>query len=240
MTRPSAKRELKHINVPLEIKEDKALEKGQFKGLGSTFGNVDFGGDRIEKGAFADTMAEWKQNGALPYMPWYHDMRVLVGDWLEVRETDQGLEMLGQVWVDEKSTESSKMVHNMLTGTGAKELSIGFSIVDSESVKENGENVRIIKQIDLYEVSVVPFGMNPKAQISDAKSLLNGEGVPDIRAIENILKQGGLSAAHAKALIAKGYGAIERDANDSDSERDAAMTKALAPFHDILNSMKGP
>ena len=45
---------MEHKAVPLQIK--KLEDSGEFVGLASTYGNVDLGGDVIERGAFTNTI----------------------------------------------------------------------------------------------------------------------------------------------------------------------------------------
>ena len=45
---------------------------GIFAGYGAVFGNVDALGDVIEKGAFTDTLKEWKARGKYPPMLLQH------------------------------------------------------------------------------------------------------------------------------------------------------------------------
>ena len=45
---------------------------GVFSGYGAMFGNVDAGGDVIEKGAFKDTLREWEDKGKYPPMLLQH------------------------------------------------------------------------------------------------------------------------------------------------------------------------
>ena len=49
------------VAVPFELKE--IADAGTFSGLGSTFGNVDLGGDIVEPGAFAESL-----DGRVPKM----------------------------------------------------------------------------------------------------------------------------------------------------------------------------
>lgn len=198
------------------IEKKAVTETGEFEGYGSTFGNVDFGNDVIAKGAFTESLAEWGQKMQLPLMPWFHDMKMPVGDWLEMREDEQGLFVKGKLWIGEKQIESSKMVHNLLTGTGPKGMSIGFKSLESsyeeKEIDGRSQTIRVIKKAQLYELSVVPFGMNPNATVTQAKSLVDEEGeIKDIRACEKILRDAGLSKKQANTLLSSGYKALVGD-----------------------------
>ena len=48
---------------PFELKFASDTKPGSFSGYGAVFDNIDDGGDMIVKGAFRDTLAEWKAKG---------------------------------------------------------------------------------------------------------------------------------------------------------------------------------
>ena len=227
--------EQKRIVIPFERKA--VSQEGEFEGYGSTFGNEDFGGDVIEKGAFMETLSEWKGKGQLPMMPWFHDMKMPVGEWVSMAEDEHGLAVKGQLWLGEKVTEASKMVHNLFTSNGPKGLSIGYSVNESsyEDLKtEDGrmKTIRRIKSLSLFELSPVPFGMNPKALVTDAKSLMKKDGeLVTEREVERILRDAGLSNSEAKAFISKGFRALSRD---DDSEEAKGILENLKNNISIL------
>ena len=83
-------------------------------------------------------------------------------------------------------------------------MSIGFNTILAAYEEREGRSVRIIKQAELWEASLVPFGMNPAAQVTDVKS--------DIRVFEKALRDRmGLSQKEAAAVASLGYSAVHRD-----------------------------
>lgn len=235
--------EIKRAIVPFTLTDTKALtEKGDFQGYGSTFGNVDFGGDMVLPGAFKDSLDEWSEKGQLPSMFWYHDMGEPVGDWLSMDEDEVGLKCEGTVWTGDKRTDCSTKAHNMITGTGPKGLSIGYSVLDSSDETVDGKTVRMFKKVALWEVSIVPFGMNPEAVITGAKSLYAGGDLVTIRQAERLLKNSfNLTTRQAKAFLAGGYDGLMRDAEDQGDMRDAdpatdheELCKSLSNITSIL------
>src|SRR5690606_38639447 len=83
-------------------------------------------------------------------------------------------------------------------------MSIGYNTLSATYEERAGQEVRIIREAELWEASVVPFGMNPEAQITSVKS--------DIRLFENALRERmGLSQKEAAAVASLGYPAIHRD-----------------------------
>lgn len=219
--------EIKRISCPLvEVKADGDAnsEEGVFSGYGSTFGNLDLGGDIIRAGAFEKSLNEWGMKGEMPFLLAFHDMSRPIGDWLEMREDEKGLFVRGRLWVNgDRRIEDAVMAYNMLRGTGQKTLSIGYRVNDYEMQESVNGSIRVIKEIDLVEVSVVPIPMNPQAKITAVKSLTDDEGqLLSKREVEKALRDAGLSSRQAKAFIASGYDALERDAkgNGEGADRD--------------------
>jgi len=193
----------------LEVKLD-AGQPGRFKGYGSTFGNVDLGKDRVAKGAFARSLAEHGKAGTLPAMYWMHDRAEPVGDWLDMGEDSKGLWTEGQLWTGDNETECSRKSGNLLRGTGPKGMSIGYGTKKYSFDQKLG--IRTLEDVDLYEVSIVGYGMNPKALVTHIKSLVEDGETPTIRDLEEVLRDAGLSATQAKAILSGGYKLLQRDA----------------------------
>lgn len=217
------------------VDEDK--EMGYFEGWGSVFNGVDHGGDSIAKGAYTKSLEEWNNKSQLPALLWQHEMSNPIGNWMEMKEDDKGLYVKGQLWVKgTQRIEQAVVAHNMLTGTGPKGLSIGYAVKDFEMMEYEGGSVRLLKEIKLYEVSVVSYPMDPKAEITQAKSLVDGEGkVHDIRTFEKTLRDAGLSRSQAKTLISGGYKAL-CDTDDLDEKRGDSRDESLID-EDVLASL---
>jgi len=151
----------------------KSLSAMQFEGHGAIFGNVDLGGDVILPGAFKRTLAEHRSEDSLPAMFWMHDMTRVPGKWLDMNEDDKGLAVKGEL----APTDLGKEIHTLLKMDAVSGLSVGYI---PKEVDYNQDGVRLIKDVDLLEVSIVSIPMNPKAQIAHVKSRLSavGEYVP--------------------------------------------------------------
>jgi hypothetical protein len=97
-------------------------------------------------------------------------------------------------------------------------LSIGFQT--KLDAYDGRRKARMLKEIDLREISLVPFPMNESARVTGVKAL---EDIKTIREFEEALVNGtlpALSAKEAKALLAGGFKAIrsERDAGEVSAE----------------------
>ncbi len=197
-----------------------ANARGEFVGYASTFGNVDLGGDIVERGAFANTLQQRKAGDVA--MLWGHDVRqVPIGRWLDMREDDRGLQVRGQLTLD---IPRAREVHAALKEGTVKGLSIGYRIPPGGAEPDKGGRVRRIKAVDLFEVSVVTFPMNTRAQVARVKG-----ADMTIREFEAFLRDaGGFSAAAAKAIAASGYKAAQPRDEGAASELAGLLRRNIA------------
>ena len=211
-----------HLTIPLEVKN---LKNKEFDGHGSIFGNEDLGGDIVLPGAFNATLADHREKGTLPQMFWMHDPSRVPGKWLSMGEDSNGLKVKGVL----ADTPLGDEIHTLLTMEAVKGLSIGYRVVEDDWTKDGQ---RLLKQVDLWEVSVVSLPMNPLAQVVHAKSQLSqrGEYVPTAREFEHTLRDVGCSQRVAKRILAKVYDGEVRDVltGDDDEECDVlSVMKAM-------------
>lgn len=182
--------------------EIKALSDGEFEGYGSTFGNVDLGGDVILPGAFKETLKEYSAAGTLPAMFWSHRMDQVPGKWLAMQEDNKGLYVKGQF----APTQLGNDTRALLKMDAVRGLSIGY--VPSVRPEYGSDGARLLKAVDLYEVSVVAIPMNPKAQVNAVKSLLLDQredgGLAELkRECERFLRTLGLDKQSAMGRVSK-------------------------------------
>ena len=220
------------LTTPLQIKN---LNSREFDGHGSIFGNEDLGGDIVVPGAFSKTLATHKKNGSLPQMFWMHDASRVPGKWLDMSEDDNGLKVKGVL----ADTPLGNEIHTLLTMDAVKGLSIGYLTIQDDWTKDG---TRLIKEAELWEVSVVSLPMNPLAQVAHAKSQLSllGEYVPTAREFERTLRDVGCSQHTAKTILSKVYGDtrdVEEPWQDTD-EGDVSLD-AENEERDVLGALKG-
>ncbi|HEV7455920.1 MAG TPA: HK97 family phage prohead protease [Roseococcus sp.] len=197
------------IEASAEFKfaDPEAAARGEFVGYASVFGNIDLGGDIVERGAFSSTLQ--KRGAGDVAMLWGHDVRQPpIGKWLELREDDRGLMAKGQLILD---VAKARDVHALMKEGALKGLSIGYRVAEGGAEFERNGRVRRIKAVDLFEISVVTMPMNTRAQVQRVK----GEG-PTIRDAEEALREAGFSRSEAKAILAHGFKAMpQRDADEA-------------------------
>lgn len=160
----------KPLVFPFEIKSQKITNKYfEFEGYLSTFGNVDRGRDVVMPGAFEKTLQEIKaraqDNGKAGLLPllWQHNMREPVGTFIEMREDDKGLFVKARMPLSDTFV-TGRVIPQMEIGS-IDRMSIGYTIVDAEYE----EDVRRLKELNLWEGSLVTIAENDNATIEMAQ-----------------------------------------------------------------------
>lgn len=208
---------------PLIVK--RASGQGRFTALASTF-ELDRQGDRIAPGAFARTLAALETRGGRIPLLWNHDPDEPIGSIEVARETRDGLEVEAVIAL---ATPQGARAYELLK-SGALSLSIGFSIAPEGAAVDDG--VRVIRDLDLAEVSVVAVPANAGAVVHSVKTLF-----PTPRDLERAAReQLGLSGREAKRLLAGGWSALMREDEPEEEPRndDAAAMAALQSLKDIF------
>lgn len=188
--------ELKYLDRPFEVKA--VDDEGIFTGYVSVFGNVDAGGDIVVPGAFTDSLAAWKAKGKLPPVLWQHRTCEPLGPFLEMREDTHGLWVKGQLLVTD--VPRAREARALLKSKALDGMSIGYVPRDDSIDRATG--VRSLKKVDLYEGSIVTFGMNGMATVNSVKSAI--DSLESLADAERFLRDaGGLSRSQATAFVAR-------------------------------------
>jgi len=187
--------------------EDEDKDYGTFEGYGSVFGNKDLGNDVIERGAFLKSLKRRKpQNVKLLYQ---HKSDMPIGVFDEIKEDDHGLVVKGRLAL---KTQAGAEAYELLKMGALDGLSIGFRVNPKEVSYDKRGNKRIIKEVDLMEVSLVTFPMNPQATVRSVK----GEEI-SIREWENGMRDAfSLSRSEAKMAakaVTDAFGQRDVDTN---------------------------
>lgn len=134
---------------------------GTFEGYASIYGNVDSYGDVVESGAFTKTISE--RGSKIPVL-WQHDSRLPIGTG-EVFDAGNGLGIKGRI-IDSVSYGADAL--KLMREGVVKGLSIGYSVM--KDAWDADRKVRLLKEVKLYEVSVVTFPANELAVLNGVKS----------------------------------------------------------------------
>ena len=209
------------LDMPLTIKS--VSDTGEFEGYGSVLGVKDSYSDIIVPGAFQKSLAGWEEKGRMPALLWQHNMSEPIGIYTEMREDETGLYLKGRLLIDDDPL--AKRAHAHMKAGSLSGLSIGYVLNDYEYDK--AKDAFVLKDIDLWEVSLVTFPANDEARISNVKSLLERGETPPPSKVEKALREVGFSGSQAKAFMAKGYSAI--------TPRDAAADDALESLKTLIS-----
>jgi HK97 family phage prohead protease len=134
-------------------------EDGSFEGCLSPYNNVDEGADVVEPGAFTKTIQE---NGNIIPLLSQHKADCPIGQ-LALEDRPDGLYCKGQILLE---LPEAKNNYILLKAKVIKGLSIGYDAVKAQII----DGVRHLKEIRLYEGSVVTFPMNNLAMVTSVKS----------------------------------------------------------------------
>lgn len=212
---------MKFTTAPLEIKfQASETDTGRFTGYVSTYGgSPDSYGDIIEKGAFAATLERHRLNDTRPALLWQHDQTQPIGIWESFQDTDQGLQAEGVLNLD---TVKGREAHALMK-QGALALSIGFTLPEG-GAELRSDGVRVLKSINLVEVSAVSIPANANARIHAVKAFDASQ--PDRKAFEMAVREMlGLNPTESKRLLENGWNGL---ASDQRSEKEQIeIVKAL-------------
>jgi HK97 family phage prohead protease len=157
-------------NFSLKVKS--VAPDGSFVGMGAVYGNTDLGGDQIQPGAFARTIAA-KQT--FPLL-WQHDPSSPIGT-VKVTDSPGGLQVQGQLLLSDPTAQKA---YSFLKAGIIRGLSIGF-----ETIQDSLEDgVRMLKELRLWEISVVTFPMNLEAAVTSVKAMSDADRATHFKAID--------------------------------------------------------
>lgn len=194
-------------------------EDGSFEGYASLFGEEDLGRDVVMPGAFRSSLAKRGPRGIK--MLYQHDPNEVIGIWLKLKEDIRGLFVEGKLLPD---VGRSREVLSLMRAGAIDGLSIGYHVVKARADARTG--LRHLIEVDLWEISVVTFPMQPEARISAVKATR-----PTEREFERWLtRDAGFSRSDARTIVAAGYKTLitSRDANVSQ------MARAIRAAADIF------
>lgn len=215
--------ELSFKSLALEIKRAPD-DAGSFEGYASVFGEVDLGLDSVQPGAFADSL----RSGRKVKLLWQHDMGDPIGVWDEIREDGTGLYVKGRLLAD---VQKGREAMALLRAGAIDSMSIGYRTIEEEYA--DGGRVRLLKKIDLFEISLVTFPMLPAAKVTGVKSITTE------REYERFLRDAGFSRSEAVALTSHGFkglsGRRDADSAEADTGGNDALINAIRQLTEKLH-----
>ena len=202
-----------YFEVEAELKayhddDEKEKDKGMFEGYASIFGNKDLGNDVIEKGAF---MRSLRRKGAKKIkMLYQHDTKEPIGVFDKVMEDQNGLYVKGRLAM---GTQQGKEVYELMKMGAIDGLSVGYRVDAKGHHYDDKRKYRVLKEVDLMEISAVTFPMNPRARIQAVKSDMT------VREWEHKLREvGNLSHSESKVAASAVHKALSQREVDKDAD----------------------
>jgi HK97 family phage prohead protease len=136
--------------------------EGEFTGYAAIFNNEDLGRDVILPNAFTKSLQ--RRPAAKVKMLRQHDSDEPIGVWLDLAEDNKGLRAKGKLILD---TVKGRETHALMRAGALDGLSIGFRTVKDRFDRAKG--IRYLEEVDVPEISIVTFPLNPRATVSTVK-----------------------------------------------------------------------
>ncbi|GGE21654.1 peptidase U35 [Primorskyibacter flagellatus] len=147
--------ELEHkfssFDAVVSVTDDLVIE-----GYASRFGDADQGGDTVQPGAYAASLA----SGRGVKMLWQHDVTQPIGVWDDLREDTHGLWVKGRLL---DGVARAKEAAALIRAGAIDGLSIGYR---TRRAVKNAGGGRTLMELELWEVSLVTFPMLPSARVA--------------------------------------------------------------------------
>lgn len=215
---------IEQIVVPFELKSlhDDGEDFFIAEGYASAFGLIDTYDDRIQSGAYLDTIRD--NPDGFPAHVMHDRYSMPVGLWFELKEDSKGLFVKARLPKADDLVKG-RLVPQIKTGS-INALSIGFRALEYNFVMENEVQIRILTKIDLKEISFINIGMQ-----ADSEALLTGIKKNDkftekqnmINAMVDVFRKGAVS--QIKQEIIEFY--HQAGTNDPFSENAVVSTEEL-------------
>tara|TARA_R100000654_G_scaffold66676_3_gene95002 strand:+ start:521 stop:1666 length:1146 start_codon:yes stop_codon:yes gene_type:complete len=201
--------------------DDDEEDKGRFEGYASIFGNKDLGNDVVVEGAFRKSLMRRKPKNVKMLMQ--HDTKMPIGVYDKIKEDENGLKVQGRLAL---GTQKGKEAYELLKMGALDGLSIGYKADPKKQVYDERKRKRYLKEVDLMEISLVTFPMNPKAQITSVKA-----NDRTIRDWEKFLREeGNLSRSQSKIASKAIYSSLVDHWDDAKQDNSGLISS----FKDVI------
>lgn len=148
-----------------EFKIGDELPDGELLGYSSTFGNWDDVQERPVKGAFSPHLPAFLKDG---FVAIGHDWSALpIATPTEAYEDEHGLFVRAAFHSTPDAQNARTVVRERLARGKSVKLSIGYEVLRDEYVEEG----RLLKEIKLFEFSIVTVPANQLANVTSAKRM---------------------------------------------------------------------
>lgn len=204
------------------ISNENETEPWIVEGYASTY-DLDRGKDKIVPGAFSNSIKERFteskkiRNGKSQIkVLWQHYPEVIIGKLLEIKEDEKGLFVKIELFNDPLFPEAAK-AYKLLKLGEIFCFSIGYGINPggSEIIElDDGEYIKLLKDLTIFEVSFVTFPMNEKSEVTNVKennSLMSEQSVQLLKEIKGFLQEILLESKKAASEAVKQMTSMEEE-----------------------------
>jgi uncharacterized protein len=163
----------KDTSVQLKAGPGDGLKEGEFVAYASVFNNIDSYGDVVMPGAFKNDLLRWEKSGnAIPLLFGHNmaDPDLNIGHVVSAEEDQIGLKVTAQLDLE---NPKAKQVYRMLKGRRIDQMSFAYDVIEGAPSTLDGTDVYEIRDLKLYEVSVVTVGANQETEILAVKQAAN-------------------------------------------------------------------
>jgi HK97 family phage prohead protease len=135
----------------------------RIKGYANCTGVRDQDGEIFAPGAFGTSLAKHRSGGTAPFMFWGHSGsgaydELPIGVWTNLSEDSKGLLAVGLLL---PSVQQGAEVISLLEAGSPLGLSVGFITLKDQIINK----MRVIQEVDLKEISIVPFPASPSTGV---------------------------------------------------------------------------
>lgn len=165
----------------LEFKDAMLSDAGELTGYGNVTGNKDRGGDIVLPGAYKN-LSEFVRDG---FGAVGHDWKQPVATIEEASEDENGLFVRMMFHTTDDAQECRQIVKERLERGKTVGLSIGYRVLEDEY----REGSRLLKSIEVFEVSIVTVPMNAAALVLSSKGLVDGPYLESLSAVVDAVEE---------------------------------------------------
>lgn len=140
------------------------------KGYAAIWGVVDDANDLLVKGCCAKSITERGPESTTNrkiLLLWMHDMKDPIAKISKLVEDDKGLYFEATI---DKIPQGDRCLEQLNSGT-LNQFSIGFLYVWDKCEWDNARNCFVVKEVNLFEISVVSYGMNEETSFEGLKGV---------------------------------------------------------------------
>lgn len=223
------------LKKSFEIKDISEAEGGEITAYAATFDRVkDSYGDVIAPGAFAKTLTDWQESGhPIPLLFGHRtdDPRMNLGAVVEASEDERGLLIKAQF---DETSDVAQYTRKLVKEGRLTKLSFAYDVLDSAPVVlADGTKANELRELKLYEVSLVPI---PANQLTEVLEVKDGEHDETHAAIVEALTDDNEEHADEKNAEVN-----EKAPSDEEppAESPAGVAEALSAIRELADRLDG-